>query len=54
VSKDTLDIFFNDDAGKEHYLKAANDVKATRLLYWGTENLYYGSLGPYYLCLPLL
>ncbi len=52
VSKDTLDIFFNDKAGKEHYLKATNDREGHQTIVkkLGTERTYVmEASGPYYL-----
>jgi transposase len=54
VSKDTLDIFFNDEAGKEHYLKTANDREGHQAIVkkLGTGRTYImEASGPYYLCL---
>ncbi|HEX8314723.1 MAG TPA: IS110 family transposase [Flavisolibacter sp.] len=52
VSKDTLDIYFNSEAGKEHYLKVANDASGhTAILQkLGTFRTYVlEATGPYYL-----
>jgi transposase len=52
VSKDTLDLYFNDDLGKEHYLRVGNDQKgrASVLDRLGTDRTYVmESTGPYYL-----
>jgi transposase len=32
VSKDTLDIYYNDSDGREHYLKVSNDQKGHDML----------------------
>lgn len=53
VSKDTLDLFFNDQAGKEHYLQVSNDQKGYALVIkrLGLERTFImESSGPYYLC----
>lgn len=52
VSKDTLDIYFNDASGEEHYLKVSNDKKGHDLLIgkMGVQRTYLmESSGPYYL-----
>lgn len=52
VSKDTLDVYFNDENGKEHYLKVCNDKKGHALLTHrlGIARRYVmESSGPYYL-----
>jgi transposase len=52
VSKDTLDIYYNDQEGKEHYLKTSNDAAGHRLLLkkLGFNRTYLmESSGPYYL-----
>jgi transposase len=53
VSKDTLDLFFNDGTGKEHYLRVSNDQKghAAAIEKLGVDRTYVmESSGPYYLC----
>lgn len=57
VSKDTLDIYYNDASGKEHYLKVGNDQKGHNLLVEkaGMQRTYImESSGPYYLRLAFL
>lgn len=52
VSKDTLDLYFNDEQGREHYLKVPNSPKGHKLLLGklGTKRTYVmESSGPYYL-----
>jgi transposase len=52
VSKDTLDVYYNDVSGKEHYLKVSNDKKGHDLLITeiGVQRTYLmESSGPYYL-----
>jgi transposase len=52
VSKDTLDIYYNDAIGKEHFLKVANDASGHDLLInkLGINRTYLmESSGPYYL-----
>jgi transposase len=52
VSKDTLDLYYNDSDGKEHYLKVSNDQKGHDVLIGklGIERTYLmESSGPYYL-----
>ena len=52
VSKDTLDVYYNDESGKEHYLKVNNDSKGHELLIrkLGIHRTYLmESSGPYYL-----
>lgn len=52
VSKDTLDLYYNDAQGKEHYLKVCNDTKGHVLLLdkLGINRTYImESSGPYYL-----
>jgi hypothetical protein len=52
ISKDTLDIYFNDTAGKEQYLKTFNNQKGHHLLLQklGTGRTYVmEASGPYYL-----
>jgi transposase len=52
VSKDTLDIYYNDASGKESYLKVSNDTKGHELLIekLGLQRTYLmESSGPYYL-----
>lgn len=52
VSKATLDLFFNDDSGKEGYLQVSNDRKGYHLVLekLGTNRTYVmESSGPYYL-----
>lgn len=52
VSKDTLDICYNDDGGREHYLKVPNNSKAHKLLIEkvGMQRTFVmESSGPYYL-----
>jgi len=52
VSKDTLDIYYNDASGKEHYFKVSNDSKGHALLIGklGINRTYLmESSGPYYL-----
>lgn len=52
VSKATLDLFFNDEVGKEHYLQVSNDQKGYCLVIerLGTNRTYVmESSGPYYL-----
>jgi transposase len=52
VSKDTLDLYYNDASGKEHYLKVKNDSKGHELLIGklGIDRTYLmESSGPYYL-----
>lgn len=52
VSKDTLDLYFNDHLGKEHYLRVSNDRTGyTAVLEkLGTDRTYImESTGPYYL-----
>jgi transposase len=57
VSKDTLDLYFNDEEGREHYLKVANDNKGHQLLLeklGATRTYVMESSGPYYLRLAFL
>jgi transposase len=57
VSKDTLDIYFNDEGGKGFYLKAKNDAKGHLLILekLGIERTYVmEASGPYYLRLAFL
>lgn len=52
VSKDTLDLYYNDAEGKEHYLKVNNDIKGHELLLGklGIQRTYVmESSVPYYL-----
>lgn len=52
VSKDTLDVYYNDAEGREHYLKASNDQKGHALITkkLGLQRTYLmESSGPYYL-----
>lgn len=52
VSKDTLDVYYNDASGKEHYLKVSNDTKGHEFLVGklGVNRTYLmESSGPYYL-----
>lgn len=52
VSKDTLDICFNDDHNREHYLKVPNSPKGHKLILnkLGAARTYVmESPGPYYL-----
>jgi len=52
VSKDTLDIYYNDSDGKEYYLKVANDTKGHDVILrkLGIHRTYVmESSGPYYL-----
>src|SRR6478672_5395633 len=52
VSKDTLDLYYNDESGKEHYLKVSNDTKGHDLLIGKlgiTRTYLMESSGPYYL-----
>jgi transposase len=52
VSKDSLDVYFNDKTGKEHYQKVTNDTKGHSLLIskLGIDRTYVmESTGPYYL-----
>lgn len=52
VSKDTLDVYYNDASGKEQYLKVSNDTKGHDLLIekLGIKRTYImESSGPYYL-----
>jgi transposase len=52
VSKDTLDVYYNDASGQEHYLKVSNDVKGHELVLGklGLQRTYLmESSGPYYL-----
>ncbi len=52
VSKDTLDVCFNDEQGREHYLKIQNTAKGHKLLLGkvGAERTFVmESSGPYYL-----
>lgn len=52
VSKDTLDLYYNDAQGKEHYLKVSNDSKGHDLLISKlgiTRTYLMESSGPYYL-----
>lgn len=52
VSKDTLDVFYNDQQGKEHYLKVANDSMGHKTLITKLDvNRTYvmETSGPYYL-----
>lgn len=52
VSKDTLDLYYNDAQGKEHYLKVSNDTKGYDLLIGKlgiTRTYLMESSGPYYL-----
>lgn len=57
VSKDTLDIYFNDSQAKEHAFKVANDAVGHQLLFQklGVKRTYVlESSGPYYLKLAFL
>jgi transposase len=57
VSKNTLDIYFNDSQAKEHSFKVANDASGHQLLLkrLGTKRTYVlESSGPYYLKLAFL
>lgn len=57
VSKDTLDIYFNDESGKEHYLKISNNPKGHQAIMQklGTQRTYIlEASGPYYLRLCFL
>lgn len=57
VSKDTLDIYFNDKLGTEHALKVANDATGHQLVLerLGIKRTYVlESSGPYYLRLAFL
>ena len=57
VSKDTLDIYFNDAKGKEGYLKVSNDPKGHEqvILKLGIKRTFVmESSGPYYLKLAFL
>ena len=52
VSKDTLDIYFNDVQNREHYLKVPNNSKSHKLLIeklGGQRTYVMESSGPYYL-----
>lgn len=52
VSKDTLDLFFNDEAGREQHLKVPNDQKGYLLVLQkrGVKRTYVmEASGPYYL-----
>jgi|SRR5215217_843074 len=52
ISKDTLDLYYNDLTGKEYYLKLSNDTKGHCLLIQklGIQRTYLmESSGPYYL-----
>jgi len=52
VSKDTLDLYYNDGQVREHYLKISNNVAGHRSLLkkLGTDRTYLmESSGPYYL-----
>ena len=52
VSKDALDVFYNDQAGKEHYLKVSNDMPGFLLLLQkaGHQRTFVMEMsGPYYL-----
>jgi transposase len=52
VAKDTLDLYYNDQVGKEHYLKVANNTKGHALVIerLGCQRTYLmESSGPYYL-----
>jgi len=52
VSKDTLDLYYNDAQGKEHHLKTSNDAAGHQLVLkkLGVERTYImESSGPYYL-----
>lgn len=57
VSKNCLDVYFNDRQGKEHAFKTANDAAGHQLLLerLGTKRTYVlESSGPYYLRLAFL
>jgi transposase len=57
VSKDTLDIYFNDESGKELYLKTSNNPKGHQAIMQklGTQRTYVmEASGPYYLRLCFL
>jgi transposase len=57
VSKDTLDLFFNDGTGKEHYLRVSNDQKGHAIVIekLGIDRTYImESSGPYYLCFAFI
>ena len=57
VSKDTLDLYFNDEGGRECHLKVSNDTKGHQqlLTQLGVERTYLmESSGPYYLRLAFL
>jgi transposase len=52
VSKATLDVYFNDESGKERYLNVSNDKKGHALITakLGTARTYVmENSGPYYL-----
>jgi len=52
VSKDTLDVYYNDSSGKEHYLKIANQTTGYSLLIekLGVQRTFVMEMsGPYYL-----
>ena len=52
VSKDTLDLYYNDVSGREHYLKVSNDQEGHDLLLkkLSTQRTFLmESSGPYYL-----
>jgi transposase len=57
VSKDSLDVCFNDQSNKEHYLRVTNDARGHALLIkkLGKDRTYVmESSGPYYLRLAFL
>lgn len=52
VSKDTLDVYFNDEQCREHYLKVPNNTKGHKLLLsklGAARTFVMESSGPYYL-----
>src|SRR6476646_6561387 len=53
VSKDTLDIYYNDQEGKTHYQKIDNTAAGHRLLLekCGQRTYVLETSGPYYLAL---
>src|SRR5688572_26496265 len=57
VSKDSLDIYFNDASGKQHYLKAINNDKGHQAILknLGTDRTYVmEASGPYYMRLAFV
>ncbi|GAA4316836.1 hypothetical protein [Flaviaesturariibacter amylovorans] len=55
VSKDTLDIYYNDEKRKNHYAKLPNNASGHRdlLRKCGVRQYVLETSGPYYLALPL-